>query len=135
MTRGRIQILLKAGHRRSASETPFEWRQMAFRWRADAVGPSLNARMVTVTFQGIRTRVLRNPTFLLYFRGGGGRLDPRMSYGGEPFGVRPFFIAAPIVLGACLIMLFSVDERGHLGEKIQLQTTFICRGRRTVLCP
>ena len=72
MTRGRIQILLKAGHRRSASETPFEWRQMAFRWRADAVGPSLNARMVTVTFQGIRTRVLRNPTFLLYFRGGGG---------------------------------------------------------------
>ena len=40
-----------------------------------------------------------------------------MSYGGESFGVRPFFIAAPIVLGACLIMLFSVDERGHLGEK------------------
>ena len=35
----------------------------------------------------------------------------------NPFGVRPFFIAAPIVLGACLIMLFSVDERGHLGEK------------------
>ena len=67
--------------------------------------------------------------------GGGGRLDPRMSYGGESFGVRPFFIAAPIVLGACLIMLFSVDERGHLGEKNQLQTTFICQGRRTVLCP
>ena len=40
-----------------------------------------------------------------------------MSYGGESFGVRPFFIAVPIVLGACLIMLFSVDERGHLGEK------------------
>ena len=40
-----------------------------------------------------------------------------MSYGGESFGVRPFFIVAPIVLGACLIMLFSVDERGQLGEK------------------
>ena len=40
-----------------------------------------------------------------------------MSYGGESFGVRPFFIVAPIVLGACLIMLFSLDERGHLGEK------------------
>ena len=40
-----------------------------------------------------------------------------MSYDGESFGVRPFFIAAPIVLGACLIMLFSVDERGHLEKK------------------
>ena len=40
-----------------------------------------------------------------------------MSYGGESFEVRPFFIVAPIVLGACLIMLFSVDERGHLREK------------------
>ena len=43
-----------------------------------------------------------------------------MSYGGESFGVRPFFIVATIVLGACLIMLFSVDERGHLGERNQL---------------
>ena len=49
--------------------------------------------------------------------------------------VQFFFIVAPIVLGACLIMLFSVDERGHLGERNQLQTTFICQGRRTVLCP
>ena len=69
----------------------------------------------------------------MIFRGGGGGggkggLDPRMSYGGESFGVRPFFIVAPIVLGACLIMLFSVDERGHLEEKIY-------RRRRTVLCP
>ena len=38
-----------------------------------------------------------------------------MSYGGESFGVRPFFIVAPIVLGDCL--LSSVDVRGHLGEK------------------
>ena len=58
-----------------------------------------------------------------------------MAYGGESFGVRPCFIVAPIVLGACLIMLFSVDDRGHFREKKQLQTTFICQGRRTVLCP
>ena len=45
-----------------------------------------------------------------------------------------FFIVAPIVLGACLIMLFSVDERGHLGERNRLQTIFIRQGRRTVLC-
>ena len=58
-----------------------------------------------------------------------------MSYGGVSFGVRPFFIVAPIVLGACLIMLFSVDERGHRGERNRLQTIFIRQGRRTVLCP
>ena len=40
-----------------------------------------------------------------------------MSYGGESFGVRPLFIVAPIVVGACLIMLFSVDERGLLREQ------------------
>ena len=71
MTRGRIQILLKAGHRRSASETPFEWRQMAFRWRGDAVGPSLNARMVTVIFQGIRTIAAEKPYIFVIFQGGG----------------------------------------------------------------
>ena len=58
-----------------------------------------------------------------------------MSYGGESFGVRPFFIAAPIVLGACLIMLFSVDDRGHLGEKKFSCSQHLCQGRRTVLCP
>ena len=58
-----------------------------------------------------------------------------MSYGGESFGVRTFFIVAPIVLGACLIMLFSVDERGHLGEeKKQLQTTFIMSGDVALCC-
>ena len=94
---------------------------MAFRWRADAACPSLNARMihVTVIFQGIRTRIAEKPyIFVIFFLGGGGGgVDPRMSYGGESFDVRPFFIVAPIVLGACLIMLFSVDERGHIGEK------------------
>ena len=64
MTRGWIQILLYVGHRWSASEKPFEWRQMAFRWRADAAGPSLNARMITVIFQGIQTRIADKPTFL-----------------------------------------------------------------------
>ena len=67
-------------------------------------------------FQGIRTRIAEKTYIFVIFRGGG-RLDPRMSYGGESFEVRPFLIVAPIVLGACLIMLFSVDERGHLGEK------------------
>ena len=107
---------------------------MAFRWRADAADPSLNARMITVNFQGIRTRIAEKPYIFEIFQRGGGGLNPRMSYGGESFGVRPFFIVAPIVLGACLIMLFSVDERGNLGEKNRLQTTFIYQGRRTVLC-
>ena len=30
---------------------------MAFRWRAYVAGPSLNARMITVIFQGIRIRI------------------------------------------------------------------------------
>ena len=51
-----------------------------------------------------------------------------MSYGGESFGVRPFFIVAPIVLGACLIMLFSVDEPGHLGEKISRRQHLYVKG-------
>ena len=92
-----------------------------------------------MNFQGIRTRIAEKPYIFLIFQrggggGGGGVLNPRMSYGGESFGVRPFFIVAPIVSGACLIMLFSVDERGNLGEKNRLQTTFIYQGRRTVLC-
>ena len=51
-----------------------------------------------------------------------------MTYGGESFGLRPFLIAAPIVLGACLIMLFSVDERGHLGEKFSCRQHLYVRG-------
>ena len=68
-------------------------------------------------FQGIRTRIAEKPYIFVIFKGGEGRLDLRMSYGGESFGVRPFFIVDPIILEACLIMLFSVDERGHLGER------------------
>ena len=33
-----------------------------------------------------------------------------MSYGGESFGVWPFFIVAPIVVGACLIMKTKKDS-------------------------
>ena len=39
-----------------------------------------------------------------------------------------FFIVAPIVLGACLIMLSSVEERGHLGEKISCRQDLYVRG-------
>ena len=124
---------MRPGHRWSASKTPFEWREMAFRWRAAAAGPSLNARFIT-DFSGDRDQNCWETLHFCDISGGGGRMDPRMSYGGESFGVHPFFlIVAPIVLGACLIMLFSVDERGHLGEKKQQQ--LICQRRRTVLCP
>ena len=44
---------------------------MAFCWRADAAGPSLNARMIT-DFQGIRTRIAEKPYIFVIFRGGGG---------------------------------------------------------------
>ena len=44
---------------------------MAFRWRADAAGPSLNAR-ITVIFQGIRTRIAEKPYIFVIYRGGGG---------------------------------------------------------------
>ena len=47
-----IQIPLKSGHHRPASETPLKWcfagvPMMAFRWHADD-GPILNAGLVTL---------------------------------------------------------------------------------------
>ena len=42
-----MQISLKAGHHRPASETPL----MAFRWRADD-GPTLNAGLVVLRISG-----------------------------------------------------------------------------------
>ena len=72
-------------------------------------------------FQGTRTRIAEKPHNFVVFRGGGGA-------SGESFGVRPFFIVAPIVLGACLVMLFSEDERGHLGEKIGCRQHLYIRG-------
>ena len=44
---------------------------MAFRWRADAAGPSLNARMIT-DFHGSRTRIAEKSYIFVIFRGGGG---------------------------------------------------------------
>ena len=111
---------------------------MAFRWRADAAGPSLNASMITVIFQGIRTRIAENPYIFVIFPGGGGGESGSADALWRRIFWRPsiFFLLVnvPIVVGACLIMLFLVDKRGHLGEKNQLQTTFKCQGRRTVCC-
>ena len=109
---------------------------MAFRWRADAAGPLLNARMITVIFQGIWTRIAEKPYIFVIIRGrGGGGVWIRGCPVAAHLMASVHFIVAPIVLGACLIMLISVDERGQFGERNQLQTAFICQGRRTVLCP
>ena len=43
-----------------------------FCWRADAAGLSLNARMITVIFQEIRTRIAEKLYIFVIFRGGGG---------------------------------------------------------------
>ena len=56
---------------------------MAFRWLADD-GPPLNALGSFVTFQGIRTRVAKQPYIFVSFQGGGGSpvhpfLDPPMN--------------------------------------------------------
>ena len=107
---------------------------MAFRWRADAAGPSLNTRMITVIFQGIRTRIAEKPYIFVIFREGGVLIRGCPMAANLSAAVR-FFVVALIVLAACLIMWFSIDERGHLGEKNQLQTTFIFQGCCTVLCP
>ena len=64
-----------------------------------------------MVFQGIRTRIAEKLYIFVIF------LDLQMSYGGESFGVRPFFIVAPIVLGACLIMLFLVVTRTSRRKK------------------
>ena len=87
---------------------------MAFRWRADAAGPSLNARMITVIFQGIRTRIAEKPyIFVIFLGGGGGGVWIR----GCPMAANLLACVHFLLLLLCLIMLFSVDERGHLGEK------------------
>ena len=100
MSRDGIRILLYAGRHRPASETPFEWRQMAFCWRADTAGQSLNARMITVIFQGVRIRIAEKPYIFVIFRWRGGRLYPWMYCGRESFGVRPF-------------LLFFIVEKRH----------------------
>ena len=68
MRDGRIKTPLYAGHHRPASETPLN----GDRWRADD-GPTLNAGLVASQFfRGSGPKLLRNPIFLRFFRGGGG---------------------------------------------------------------
>ena len=135
MTRGRIQILLKAGHRQYASETPFEWRQMAFRWRADAVGPSLNARMVAVIFQGIRTRVAEKPYIFAIFQGGGGA-------SGSADVLWRRIVWCPTIFYCCSHCIRGMPDYGVLSRqkrtsrrKKSVADNIYMSGRRTVLCP
>ena len=44
---------------------------MAFRWLAND-GPSLNAGLVAVNFQGIPTSIAKKPYIFVIFQGGGG---------------------------------------------------------------
>ena len=48
---------------------------MAFRWHADD-GPTLNAGLVAVIFQGIRTFIARKPNIFVIFQGGPDPLSP-----------------------------------------------------------
>ena len=57
--------------------------QIAFRWRADD-GPTLNAHLVPVIFQGIRTSIAKETLLFVIFQGGGPdplslALDPCMT--------------------------------------------------------
>ena len=67
-------------------------------------------------FQGIRTRIAEKPYIFVIFPGGGASGSADVLWR-RIFWRPSIFIVAPSVLGACQIMLFSVDERGHLGEK------------------
>ena len=106
---------------------------MAYRWRADAAGPSLNARMITDFSGDPDQNCWENLHFCDISGRGGGRLDPRMSYGGESFGVRPFFYCCSYCIRGLPVVLSRRKRTSR--RKNQLQTTFICQGRRTVLCP
>ena len=55
-----------------------------------------------------------------------------MSYRGDLLVSVHFFIVAPIVGGACLIMLFSVDER-RLGENNQCRQHLYVRASHCVV--
>ena len=68
----RIQIPLKAGHHRLASETPFKWR---FGRR-----PIMVQHLIFMIYQGIRasTSIAKKPYSFVIFQGGGVSLDPRI---------------------------------------------------------
>ena len=66
-------------------------------------------------FQGIWTRIAEKPYIFYDISGWGGGGGEGASGSADVLWRRIFwrpsiFIVAPIVLGACLIMLFSVDE-------------------------
>ena len=98
-----------------------------------------STRMVTVIFQGIRTRIAEKPYIFVIFWGRGGVCIRGCSVAANLLASVHFYCCSHCSRGSafvpCLILLFLVDERGHLAEKNQLQTTFICQVRRTVLCP
>ena len=69
----RIQIALKAGHHRPASETHL----MAFRWGADD-GPTLNDGFGSFEiFQGVPTSIAKKPYIFVKFQGVGGGVGVR----------------------------------------------------------
>ena len=125
MTRGWIQILLKAGHRRSASETPFEWYQRAFRWRADAAGPSLNARMITVTFQGIRTR---KPYTFVIFGGGDGVWIRGCPMAANLLAFVHFYRCSHCIRGLPNNVVLSIRTRTSRRKKISCRQHLYVRG-------
>ena len=68
----RIQIALKAGHHRPASETHL----MAFRWGADD-GPTLKDGFGSFEiFQGVPTSIAKKPYIFVKFQGMGGGGGP-----------------------------------------------------------
>ena len=71
-------------------------------------------------FQGNWTRIAENPYIFVIFRwGGGGGGGGGGASGSADVRWRRIFWRPSIFYccSHCIIMLFSVDERGHLGEK------------------
>ena len=68
----KIQIALKAGHHRPASETPLDGVSLAGRW-----WPNIKCWLGSfVIFQGVRTSIARKPYIFVIFQGGGGSGPP-----------------------------------------------------------
>ena len=67
----RIQISLKVGHHRPASETPVNGVSLACRWR-----PTLNAGLVVLRISGGPVQYCHENLYFCDFSEGGGGLDP-----------------------------------------------------------
>ena len=90
---------------------------MAFCWPADAAGPSLNARMITDSdFSGDPDQ---NCCETLHFCdiSGGGRLDPRMSYGGESLTSFHFYCCSHCIRGLSNYAVLSRRTRTSRRKK------------------